>query len=182
MNINNLLNAKTPGTVTSTSPVSQQMSHQALLPEGSDPQMQGNSNEEPGEGEDARSSAVNASEYMAQYSPQVIHQPTSPYPAQAGAYPDHFFDPSEDFTSEPSSATSQLPYDPIGDRNRNDSQPGPSDPQFPHTRPSADGSASGDNDQPKAFACATCHKGFARRSDLVRHGTYSNWSPFSIST
>lgn len=29
---------------------------------------------------------------------------------------------------------------------------------------------------PKAFACSTCSKGFARRSDLARHGTYSSAS------
>ena len=31
-------------------------------------------------------------------------------------------------------------------------------------------SASGDSGPPKAFACSTCGKGFARRSDLARHG------------
>lgn len=50
------------------------------------------------------------------------------------------------------------------------------------------------NSLPKAFACSTCHKGFARRSDLARHGkheshclmsrltsfrTYSQWSSTS---
>lgn len=31
---------------------------------------------------------------------------------------------------------------------------------------------------PKNFACSTCGKGFARRSDLVRHGTMRPFAPF----
>lgn len=32
------------------------------------------------------------------------------------------------------------------------------------------GTVSGGNESVKAFACTTCNKGFARRSDLARHG------------
>jgi hypothetical protein len=32
------------------------------------------------------------------------------------------------------------------------------------------GRAASDTGPPKAFACSTCGKGFARRSDLARHG------------
>jgi hypothetical protein len=32
------------------------------------------------------------------------------------------------------------------------------------------GRAATDTGPPKAFACSTCGKGFARRSDLARHG------------
>ena len=39
--------------------------------------------------------------------------------------------------------------------------------------PPAGGRQSGDNGPPKAFACSTCGKGFARRSDLARHGEQS---------
>lgn len=34
--------------------------------------------------------------------------------------------------------------------------------------------ASGAGEAVKAFACVTCHKGFARRSDLARHGGYTH--------
>lgn len=33
--------------------------------------------------------------------------------------------------------------------------------------------STGSSGLPKAFACSTCAKGFARRSDLARHGTFS---------
>ena len=35
---------------------------------------------------------------------------------------------------------------------------------------SIDGASRASNPLPKAFACSTCSKGFARRSDLARHG------------
>jgi uncharacterized Zn-finger protein len=35
---------------------------------------------------------------------------------------------------------------------------------------SIDGNSRASNPLPKAFACSTCSKGFARRSDLARHG------------
>lgn len=34
------------------------------------------------------------------------------------------------------------------------------------------GAVSGGNESVKAFACTTCNKGFARRSDLARHGQH----------
>lgn len=40
------------------------------------------------------------------------------------------------------------------------------------------GRSSSGNDAVKAFACTTCGKGFARRSDLARHG---NLKPMSLS-
>jgi hypothetical protein len=38
------------------------------------------------------------------------------------------------------------------------------------------GRPAGDNGPPKAFACSTCGKGFARRSDLARHGKLGAWA------
>lgn len=52
----------------------------------------------------------------------------------------------------------------------NDYEPG----QY-HDEPSSHpGRSSSGNDAVKAFACTTCGKGFARRSDLARHG--KSWS------
>ena len=48
-----------------------------------------------------------------------------------------------------------------------------------HTDQLASVPGNGDsNPQSKAFACSTCSKGFARRSDLARHGTHS-WGVYS---
>jgi uncharacterized Zn-finger protein len=44
--------------------------------------------------------------------------------------------------------------------------------------PQANGRAT-DTGPPKAFACSTCGKGFARRSDLARHGTICENPPDS---
>ena len=38
------------------------------------------------------------------------------------------------------------------------------------TDPTTDSQRNGSNGSVKAFACTTCGKGFARRSDLARHG------------
>jgi hypothetical protein len=43
-------------------------------------------------------------------------------------------------------------------------------PPEPQHQPHAGGRPTNENGPPKAFACSTCGKGFARRSDLARHG------------
>ncbi|KAF2841859.1 hypothetical protein M501DRAFT_998059 [Patellaria atrata CBS 101060] len=50
-------------------------------------------------------------------------------------------------------------------------QPGYGGPQIPQDQPTPpnSGRATGESGPPKAFACSTCGKGFARRSDLARH-------------
>jgi hypothetical protein len=40
----------------------------------------------------------------------------------------------------------------------------------------AGGRPANENGPPKAFACSTCGKGFARRSDLARHGKLGAWT------
>ncbi|KAL9059481.1 MAG: hypothetical protein Q9162_001179 [Coniocarpon cinnabarinum] len=100
---------------------------------------------------------------MAQVSPPTLQRPPQPSPIPA-PYADSFAYHPQPGLSEPNSSTSQLPYDPIADRKAGMAgQPGQSPMQTP-PNVTQDGGA----DLPKAFACSTCQKGFARRSDLVR--------------
>ena len=75
--------------------------------------------------------------------------------------------------SEPSSSNSQLPYDPIADHKPGMAGQAGQPPM--QTTPNSNQSGEGGGDLPKAFACSTCQKGFARRSDLVRHGKKERW-------
>lgn len=55
-------------------------------------------------------------------------------------------------------------------------QNAPTDQTYAQQQPSpaaqSNGRPAGDPGPPKAFACSTCGKGFARRSDLARHGEF----------
>lgn len=82
--------------------------------------------------------------------------------------------------SDPNAANAQLPYDPIiEDRSRAAAaaaavNQGVSSSQMTSERTNGEGSVEADDTVPKAFACGTCNKGFARRSDLVRHGQFTS--------
>jgi hypothetical protein len=77
----------------------------------------------------------------------------------------------------PMQAPNGMPYGAMGQQHnpqlytqtyipRHDSQQALADDNFGAMRPKNEGA-------PKAFACSTCSKGFARRSDLARHGMTS---------
>ena len=105
---------------------------------------------------------------MAQVS--SMQRPPQPSPASAPYAPEGFQYQPQPGLTEPPSSSSQLPYDPVVDRKPGMAPPG----QGPIGQPAQQGQtqSEGGTELPKAFACSTCQKGFARRSDLVRHGTF----------
>lgn len=116
------------------------------------------------------------SEYnLASFSPHAMQRPTG-FSPQSGVYSESVSYAPNITGSDSGLANQQLPYDPtIEDRTRvavtaDAIQQGVSTPSMPSQRLNGEGSVDGEDALPKAFACTTCHKGFARRSDLVRHG------------
>lgn len=184
MDIENLLNDRTPqlpskssSTSISTATSSSQMS-QAHLALSSAHHSHPSSSSIPNF--DSRSPMT--SEYMASYSPQSMQRSVG-YSPQAGGYPDGVPYPPHMAGSEPNAANSQLPYDPtIEERSRAAvvaaaAQQDLGAPQMAQQPANGEDSIDGEDALPKAFACVTCHKGFARRSDLVRHGEFP-WTPY----
>ena len=111
---------------------------------------------------------------MAQISSQPMQRPPAPSPAVTTPYVAEGFQyPQHPGLSEPSSSASQLPYDPIGDGRKPGMGPPGQDGMGQHPQVGQTQSEGG-SELPKAFACSTCQKGFARRSDLVRHGKNLN--------
>ena len=176
MDIGNLLNTKVPRTATSQSsdPTPSQDMSQAQLAQGSHPPSALSPSEvrnvpQPPNPFSPESSAL--------YSPQAMRQ-AAQYPQAPTPYSDQLPYPQHNLStsSDPTSSTSQLPPPFDTPASKSWSAPetrhpsGQSQQNRPNTSASTERSASGDTDLPRAFQCSTCQKGFARRSDLVRHG------------
>lgn len=120
---------------------------------------------------DARSTA--SSEYMAQFSPPALARPHGLSPAVSA-----YQDPTQYhalLAGNDSGSNSTLPYDPVAVDDR--SRVSATGAQHSLMSQPRDANTQGDSGElPKAFSCSTCHKGFARRSDLVRHGAF--FSPY----
>lgn len=98
--------------------------------------------------------------------PRYSNQPQQmPYTSMANGYADQMRYPS------PSAGQMGVPNPLMGY-----GQNAPTDQTYAQQQPSpaaqSNGRPAGDPGPPKAFACSTCGKGFARRSDLARHGEF----------
>jgi hypothetical protein len=97
------------------------------------------------------------------YSSQQPQQPLPSYPAMATQHMNGMRYPS------PSQMQAPMPM-----LNNNNYIPnhayGQQQQQMPDQQQHQGGRPASDTGPPKAFACSTCGKGFARRSDLARHG------------
>lgn len=163
MDIGNLLNNKSPQRNSRNHAAAQQFAGYQFGPNGYHSHASSISDAN----FDARSNA--SSEYMSQFSPQAI-RPSGLSPAIGG-----YADPTQyqaQLAGSETSSNSQLPYDPIDDtRSRAAAAAAAAQQNAMAQVGQRDVSGVDSADLPKAFACSTCAKGFARRSDLVRHGT-----------
>jgi hypothetical protein len=106
------------------------------------------------------------------YSSQQPQQPLPSYPAM----PQHM-----NGMRYPSPSQMQAPMPMLNNNNYIPQPPdhayGQQQQQVPDQQQHQGGRPASDTGPPKAFACSTCGKGFARRSDLARHGKGAWTSP-----
>ena len=98
------------------------------------------------------------------YSSQQPQQPLPSYPPIPGQHMNGMRYPSPTPMQAPMQMLNNNSYIPNPPDHPYAQQPPPDQTQQPGGRPA------NENGPPKAFACSTCGKGFARRSDLARHG------------
>jgi hypothetical protein len=107
------------------------------------------------------------------YAPQPQQQVQ--YPSMTNGYPHEMRYPSPS-AGQMGVPNQMLPYNPNAQAEQGypppQQQQQQQQQQLPQAPPQANGRTA-DTGPPKAFACSTCGKGFARRSDLARHGTFT---------
>lgn len=103
------------------------------------------------------------------YAPQ--HQQPMQYPPMSNGYPNDMRYPSPSAGQMGVSSAMMNSYNPNAATEQQYAAAQQQQQQQPaQNAQSTNGRASSDTGPPKAFACSTCGKGFARRSDLARHG------------
>lgn len=96
--------------------------------------------------------------------PSQQPQQMASYPPMPAQHMNQMRYPSPTHMQQPIPLLNQQNYIPPPDHTYAQQAPPDQSNQQPGGRPA------NENGPPKAFACSTCHKGFARRSDLARHG------------
>jgi hypothetical protein len=102
------------------------------------------------------------------YAPQ--HQQSMQYPPMSNGYPGEMRYPSPSAGQMGVSNPMMNTYNPNPQQDQQYAAAQQQQQQAAQNTQQTNGRASSDTGPPKAFACSTCGKGFARRSDLARHG------------
>ena len=169
MELGNILNTKIPAQAIAGRPIRYDMQHNMqhdLQQQHFGPTSYLNGRIKSENGSD-RGVSPHPSEHSSRYSSQAP-QPLQSYPPMSN---------NINGMRYPSPSQMQTPMPLL---NNNNYIPNPPDHTYPQQAPpdqqnqQTGGRPASDTGPPKAFACSTCGKGFARRSDLARHGRASS--------
>jgi len=169
MELGNILNTKIPAQAIAGRPIRYDMQHNMqhdLQQQHFGPTSYLNGRIKSENGSD-RGVSPHPSEHSSRYSSQAP-QPLQSYPPMSN---------NMNGMRYPSPSQMQTPMPLL---NNNNYIPNPPDHTYPQQAPpdqqnqQTGGRPASDTGPPKAFACSTCGKGFARRSDLARHGRVSS--------
>jgi hypothetical protein len=169
MELGNILNTKIPAQAIAGRPIRYDMQHNMqhdLQQQHFGPTSYLNGRIKSENGSD-RGVSPHPSEHSSRYSSQAP-QPLQSYPPMSN---------NMNGMRYPSPSQMQTPMPLL---NNNNYIPNPPDHTYPQQAPpdqqnqQTGGRPASDTGPPKAFACSTCGKGFARRSDLARHGRASS--------